>query len=47
MPRLPYTSEFFKRELRFEMSDASGPQRIEVLESNVGGVKVGLSHTSA
>ena len=27
------------------MSDASGPQRIEVLESNVGEIKVKLSHT--
>ena len=27
------------------MSDTSGPQRIEVLESNVGEMKVELSHT--
>ena len=27
------------------MSDASGPQRIEVLESNVGEIKVELSPT--
>ena len=27
------------------MSDASGPQRIEVLESKVGEMKVGLFHT--
>ena len=29
------------------MSDASGPQRIDVLESNVGKMKVELSHTRA
>ena len=29
------------------MSDVSGPQRIEVLESNVGEMKVELSYTSA
>ena len=29
------------------MSDASGPQRIEVLESNVGKMEVELSHTRA
>ena len=34
----------FKKELRFKMSDISGPQRVEVLESNVGEMKVELSH---
>ena len=42
-----HTSQCFKKELRFEMSDASGPQRIEVLESNVGEMKVELSPTKA
>ena len=37
----------FKKELRFGMSDASGPQRIEVLESKVGEMKVELSHIRA
>ena len=31
----------------FKMSDASGPQRTEVLESNMGEMKVKLSHTRA
>ena len=31
-----HTSESFKKELQFEMSDASGPQIAEVLESVVG-----------
>ena len=50
MPRLSThytTSESFKKELRFDMSDASGPQRIEELESNVEEINVELSHTRA
>ena len=41
------TTVSFKKELRFKMSDTSGPQRIEVLESNVGEMKVEFSHTRA
>ena len=37
----------FKKELRCKMSDASEPQIVEVLESNVGEIKVELSHTKA
>ena len=37
--------ELFKKELRVQMSIASGPQRNEVLESNVGEMKMELSHT--
>ena len=39
--------ESFKKELWFEIPKASGPQRIEVLESNVGEMKVELTHTKA
>ena len=35
------------KELPFEMSDASGPQRIEVLESSVGEGKIGHSRARA
>ena len=37
----------FKKELRFEISDASGPQRIEGLESNVREISVEFSHRRA
>ena len=42
-----HSSVFFKKELRFKMSDTSGPQRIAVLESNVGEMKVEFSHLRA
>ena len=42
-----HTSVSFKKELRFKMGDASGPQIIEVLESNVGEMKVELFHIRA
>ena len=42
-----HTSESFKKELPFKMNDASGPQRIKVLESRVGGMEVELSHARA
>ena len=38
---------YFKKEPRFKMSDTSRPQRIEVLESRAGGMKVELSHIRA
>ncbi|CAN0363234.1 unnamed protein product [Ascophyllum nodosum] len=47
MPKAVNTLVYPKKELRFEMSDASGPQRIEVLESNVGGMEVELPHVRA
>ena len=37
----------FKKEPRFKMRDTSGPYRFEVLESNVGGMKVEFSHIRA
>ena len=40
-------SESFKKDLRFEMNDVCRPQRIEVLKSNVGEMKVEFSHTRA
>ena len=36
---------YCKKELRFKIHDASGPQRIEVLESSLGEMKVELSFT--
>ena len=42
-----HTNETSKKELRFEMSYASGPQRIEMLKSYMGGMKVELFHTRA
>ena len=30
--------------LQFKMGDTSGPQRVEMLKSNVGGMKVVFSH---
>ena len=42
-----HTGESFKKELRFKMSDLSGPHRIEVLESNVGGMEAELLPTRA
>ena len=42
-----HTSESLKNELRFKMIDDSGPQRLEVLESNGGELKVELSHIKA
>ena len=50
MPRLSthYIRESPKKELPFEMmSDVSGPQRIEVLESSVGEIKIYLYHARA
>ena len=47
MPKAVNTLVYPKKELRFEMSDASGPQRIEVPESNVEGMEVELSHVRA
>ena len=40
-----HTSDTFKKETQFKMSDTSRPQRIEVLESSVGEMKGELSHT--
>ena len=37
----------FNKELRFEMSDASGPQKNKVLESNVVEMKIELFHIRA
>ena len=42
-----HTSESLKKELRFKVIDASGPQRFEMLESNGGELKVELSHIKA
>ena len=42
-----HTSESLKKELRFKMIDASGPQRFEVLESNGGELKVELFRMKA
>ena len=42
-----HTSESFKKEPRFKISDTSRPQRIEVLESSVGEMRSELSHTRA
>ena len=42
-----HTSVSFKKELRFKMSDTSGPLRIRMLELNVGEMKAELSHIRA
>ena len=42
-----HTSESLKKELWFKMIDASGPQRVEVLESNGWEMKIVLSHIKA
>ena len=47
MPKAINTLVPFKKEPRFKMSDTSRPQRTEVLESNVGDMKVKLSYTRA